>query len=382
MISRQIESLLIKRLKRSPAVTIIGPRQAGKTTLAKTLSLCYFDLENPEMRTSLDAQWPQLIKQNQLIVLDEAQSFPEIFPRLRSAIDQDRQRVGRFLLLGSISPALMKNVSESLAGRLALIELTPFLLDETGTQKTDELWLYGGYPQGGVLNHTFYPSWQNDYIEMLTQRDLPNWGLPAKPVVAMRLIQMLSVVHGQSWNASKIGQSLGIDYKTVNSYMDYLTGSFIIRRIEPYFANLKKRLIKSPKMYLRDCGLLHSLLKIPDFNGLLSHPSAGASWEGFVIEQILGKLAFLDRQFSPYYLRTIDQNEIDLVLDFGQQKWAVEIKMTSSPSAAEVKHFNKVADLIDAQKRFLICRIEKPIQSETCLVSDLPYFLACIESQP
>jgi predicted AAA+ superfamily ATPase len=380
MISRQITNLIIKRLKRSPATAIIGPRQVGKTTLAKTLSPCYFDLESHEMCASLDAQWPELIKQNQLIVLDEAQSYPDIFPRLRSAIDQDRQRVGRFLLLGSVSPALMKNVSESLAGRLAMIELTPFLLGEIGDQKTDELWFYGGYPEGGVLNRTFYPSWQNDYIGTLTQRDLPNWGLPAKPAMAMRLLQMLSVVHGQSWSASRIGQSLGIDYKTVNSYMDYLTGSFIVRQLEPYFANLKKRLIKSPKMYLRDSGQLHSLLKLPDFNSLLSHPAAGASWEGFVIEQILGKLSCLDRQFSPYYLRTSDQNEIDLILDFGQKKWAVEIKMTSGPSAAEIAHFNKVADLINAEKRFLVCRIEKPIQTKTYLVSDLPHFLAALDS--
>jgi predicted AAA+ superfamily ATPase len=352
MISRQITNLIIKRLKRSPATAIIGPRQVGKTTLAKTLSPCYFDLESHEMCASLDAQWPELIKQNQLIVLDEAQSYPDIFPRLRSAIDQDRQRVGRFLLLGSVSPALMKNVSESLAGRLAMIELTPFLLGEIGDQKTDELWFYGGYPEGGVLNRTFYPSWQNDYIGTLTQRDLPNWGLPAKPAMAMRLLQMLSVVHGQSWSASRIGQSLGIDYKTVNSYMDYF----------------------------RDSGQLHSLLKLPDFNSLLSHPAAGASWEGFVIEQILGKLSCLDRQFSPYYLRTSDQNEIDLILDFGQKKWAVEIKMTSGPSAAEIAHFNKVADLINAEKRFLVCRIEKPIQTKTYLVSDLPHFLAALDS--
>ncbi|MBM4102732.1 MAG: ATP-binding protein [Planctomycetes bacterium] len=381
MISRRITNLIKKRLVRSPAAAIIGPRQSGKTTLAKTLSSCYFDMENPQMYASLDAQWPELIKQDQLIILDEAQSYPVIFSRLRSAIDQDRQRTGRFLLLGSVSPALMKNVSESLAGRLAVIELTPFLLDETGTQKSDELWFYGGYPEGGVLDRTFYPSWQNDYIGTLTQRDLPNWGLSAKPAAAMRLLHMLSVAHAQNWNASKIGQSLGIDYKTVNGYMDYLTGSFIVRQLEPYFANLKKRLIKSPKMYLRDSGLLHSLLKLPDFNGLLSHPSAGASWEGFVIEQILGKLSYLDRQFSPYYLRTSDQKEIDLILDFGPKKWAIEIKLTSSPSPDDIAHFNKVADLIDADKRILVCRIEKPILSETCLVSDLPYLLSVLEQQ-
>jgi hypothetical protein len=382
MISRRITNLIQRRLERSPAAVITGPRQSGKTTLAKTLSSCYFDLESPEMCSGLDAQWPELIKQNQLIILDEAQSYPAIFPRLRSAIDQDRSRTGRFLLLGSVSPALMKNVSESLAGRLAMIELTPLLLDEVGTEHTDALWFYGGYPEGGILNPAFYPSWEHDYIGTMTQRDLPNWGLPAKPAAAMRLLKMLSVTHAQSWNASKIGQSLGIDYKTVNSYMQYLTGSFIIRQLEPYSANLKKRLVKSPKMYIRDCGLLHSLLNLPDLQGLLSHPSAGASWEGYVIEQILGKLSYLDRQFSPAYLRTSDQKEIDLILDFGLQKWAIEIKLTSSPSPDDIARFNKTADLIDAGKRILVCRIETPIVSERCVVCNLPFFLGVLEQQP
>lgn len=163
--------------------------------------------------------------------------------------------------------------------------------------------------------------------------------------------------------------------------MDYLTGSFIVRYLEPYFANLKKRLVKSPKMFIRDCGLLHSLLKIPNFNGLLSHPSAGASWEGFVIEQILGKLSYLDRQFSPYYLRTSDQNEIDLILDFGMKKLAIEIKMTSSPSPADMAQLNEVADLINADKRILVCHVEKPIESKTTLASDLPYLLSVLEQE-
>lgn len=157
MIYRNVTNLVLKRLERSPAAAIIGPRQSGKTTLAKTLGSIYFDLESPEMCASLDAQWPELVKQNRLIILDEAQSWPEIFPRLRSAIDQDRKRAGRFLLLGSVSPSLMKNVSESLAGRLAIIELTPLLLEEVGTDKMDDLWLYGGYPEGGVLDRAFYP---------------------------------------------------------------------------------------------------------------------------------------------------------------------------------------------------------------------------------
>lgn len=371
MIDRSIKKVILARLNDYPAVALIGPRQSGKTTLAKTLGPRYYDLELPEGRTRLDVQWPDLIKQTELIILDEAQSWPEIFPRIRSAIDQDRSRTGRFLLLGSVSPALMKQVSESLAGRLSMVELTPFLLDEVAPEQMDDLWLRGGYPEGGALAPSRFPQWQTDYLNLMTQRDLPNWGLPARPADTQRLIQMLTAVHGQLWNAHKLSQSLGVDHKTISTYVDYLAGCFLIRRLEPYHANLKKRLIKSPKIYWRDTGLLHSLLNITTFDQLLGHPTAGASWEGFVIEQIIGALSAKEISAKPFFLRTSDQKELDLILDFGQTTWAFEVKLTTGPSPGDVRQFDKTADLIKADKRILICRIPDPIESEQMIVTNL-----------
>ena len=233
IIARKIKTLVQQRLKSYPAVALIGPRQSGKTTLARSLSTDYFDLEQEPEQLRLDVQWPSLIKTKRLIVLDEAQSWPELFPRLRGAIDMERQRLGRFLLLGSVSPALMKHVSESLAGRLSLVELTPLTLTELPDIPMTELWLRGGFPDGGVLTSDRYPQWQKDYLDLMTQRDLPSWGLSAKPQVMQRLLRMLAAVHGQLWNASQIGQSLGLSYHTVNTYVHFLEGTFLIRKLQP-----------------------------------------------------------------------------------------------------------------------------------------------------
>jgi len=296
MIQRFVATELQHRLKASPAVALVGPRQCGKTTLAWSLGGNYFDLEQPADRVKLDLQWDQLTAGNTLIILDEAQSWPEVFPRLRGAIDKDRKRTGRFLLLGSVSPTLMVKVSESLAGRLALLELTPFLLKEIPADHQQRLWLCGGFPDGGVLGQNRFPRWQDDYLTLLAERDLPNWGLTARPQTTTRFLKMLAALHGQPWNASQLGSSLSLDGKTVSSYLDYLTGAFLIRRLLPYQGNIRKRLVKRPKVYWRDTGLLHAQLNITTVDALLSHPAVGASWEGFVIEQIIGSLSAAGRQ--------------------------------------------------------------------------------------
>lgn len=355
MLERQIKQQLMERLADYPAVAIVGPRQCGKTTLAQSLGGIYFDLEQEPERLRLDLEWDGIVAGKRLVILDEAQSWPEIFPRLRGAIDQDRKRNGRFLLLGSVSPSLMVHVSESLAGRLSLIELTPFLLSELTTKaEQHRQWLCGGYPDGGVLKPKKYPRWQLDYLAMLTQRDLPTWGLSAKPQTTDRMLRMLAVLHGQTWNASQVGQSLGLSYQTVNTYLGFLVGAFLIRRLQPYQANIKKRLVKSPKVYWRDSGLLHAILNVPDKTNLLTQPWVGASWEGFVIEQTLGELSSRARNFDAYYLRTSDQHELDLVLDLGKELWAIEIKLSSSPSLDDMRRLDKTADMIRASRRFLI----------------------------
>ena len=376
VISRNIKPLLLERLKIYPAVALVGPRQSGKTTLAQELRGNYFDLEQETERLRLDLEWERLVLSDKLTILDEAQSWPKVFPRLRGAIDQDRKAMGRFLLLSSVTPSLMLQVSESLAGRLSLIELTPFLLTELTTKTSrNRHWLYGGYPDGGVLEPRQYLQWQLDYLSLLSQRDLPTWGLPAKPQTTDRLLRMLAALHGQVWNASQLGQSMGLSYHSVNSYLDYLVGSFLIRRLQPYQANIRKRLVKSPKVYWRDSGLLHALMNVPDDSSLLSQPWVGASWEGYAIEQILGVLSAQRKNFDAYYLRTSDQQELDLVLDFGMELWAVEIKLTSSPGPDDMTRLSRLADMIKSSKCFLISQTRHSNGDERRLSCNLEAFL-------
>lgn len=372
MIPRLLSNTLRTHLRAFPAVALVGPRQVGKTTLAKTLSSLYFDFEQEEDRLQFDVAWNQLQTSKRLIVLDEVQAWPEVFPRLRGAIDQDRKRRGRFLLLGSVSPALMKNVSESLAGRLAICELTPFLLPEwSGRHPEEALWPMGGFPDGSPLAPKAFPHWQRNYLNLLAMRDLPQWGLPAKPQTTLRLFQMLAHCHGQIWNASQIGRSLGLNYQTIDSYMEYLQEAFLIRFLLPYHANLRKRLTKSPKFYWRDSGLLHSLLGVQDRKELLSKPWVGASWEGWVIQQLLDYLHTKGETFEASYLRTNDGHELDLLLSYKGQLWAFEIKLTSVPSQEDFAHLNKTADLVKAHQRVLISRTTKSIHAANRISSHL-----------
>ena len=376
MIERLVKQQVMTRLSASPAVALLGPRQCGKTTLARSLGTAYFDLEQEPDRLRLDLEWERLVAGKDLVILDEAQAWPEVFNRLRGAIDADRKRRGRFLLLGSVSPALMVKVSQSLAGRLSLVELTPFLLPELAADQQKRLWMCGGYPDGGILEPQQYPRWGKDYLSILTQRDLPIWGLPAKPQTTSRLLRMLAAWHGQTWNASQIGQSMGLDSKTVSSYLDYLVGAFLIRRLQPYQANIRKRLVKSPKVYWQDSGLLHSLLNVADEKALLSQPWVGASWEGFVIEQTLGVLSARGTHVDAYYFRTSDQQELDLVLDFGGELWAVEVKLTSSPSSEDMRRLNRTADLIKAKRRFLVSKTSQAVGDADRVSCNLDTFLS------
>jgi predicted AAA+ superfamily ATPase len=375
MRERSVLPLLKQRLRTYPAVALVGPRQCGKTTLARALNGVYFDIEQPAERLRLDLQWVDLLRSKQLVMLDEAQSWPELFVRLRGAIDTERQRRGRFLLLGSVSPTLMQHVSESLAGRLSIVELTPFQCDEVRDRPLQNLWLRGGFPEGGILSPRRFPQWQRDYIDLITQRDLPAWGLPAKPLVTKRFASMLAAVHGQTWNASQLGKSLGLSYHTVNSYVDFMEGAFLVRRLQPWFSNIKKRLVRTPKCYWRDSGLLHSLWGIEDTDDLLMHPSVGASWEGFVIEQILGALATAGQQVEPWYFRTSDGQEIDLLLHIGKRLWAIEAKLTAHPTPQDMSLLNRHADLVGADRRALVSQTIESIRGGDAMSCSLADFL-------
>lgn len=381
MIKRQIKDVILSRLKTFPAVAILGARQVGKTTLAKTFSNSYYDLELDEERLRLDLQWNNVIQSNDLVILDEAQNYPEIFPRIRNAIDNDRHRNGRFLILGSVSPILMKEVSEILTGRIALCELSPFSLFELISGDDDDLWLMGGYPDGGILQKHKFQIWQKNYLDLLAMRDLPLWGLSAKPQVTKRFFKMLAAIHGQVWNASQLGKSLGLSYHTVNLYLDYLEQIFLIRKIQPFYSNIKKRLVKSPKIYWRDSGLLHGLLNIKSFESLLVQPWIGFSWEGWIIEQIIIYLRNNDIDFDgPYFFRTNDQYEIDLVVNIAGMVWGIEIKLTSVPGKQDFLKLEKTADLIKATKRVLISRSQNTISDSNTISTNLKDFLKILQS--
>lgn len=379
MIKRTTAGLVRQRLGEYPAVALVGPRQSGKTTLAKGMGRRYFDLEQEPDRLRLDIQWDDVVLGEGPLVLDEAQEWPEVFARLRGEIDRDRQRNGRFLLLGSVSPALMTKVSESLAGRLSVIELAPLSLGElTSKVQRERHWLMGGYPDGGILNGRGFPTWQRDYIDLLRQRDLPNWGLSASPQTTLRLLRMLAAVHGQEWNASQLGKSLGLSYHTVNAYMDYLEGAFLVRRLEAFHGNLRKRLVKRPKVYWRDSGLLHGIMNVPDADSLLSQPWVGVSWEGYVIQQTISELDSRGVAYDCWHLRTSDQHEIDLILELKGERWAIEVKLTSRPSREDLDRLNRKADLVAADKRILVCRTSEFLHGGNAVVCNLDHVLEMV----
>lgn len=376
MLSRLATRNLRSALRNQPAAALLGPRQVGKTTLARSLGGTYFDLELESERLRLDLEWEERVQSKRLLVLDEAQAFPEIFPRLRAAIDADRRRTSRFLLLGSVSPTLMQSVSEALTGRLALVELSSFLWQELENDaQRKRLWLTGGYPDGGILRPSRFPRWQMDYLQLLAQRDLPTWGLPAAPRVTMRLMRMLAAVHGQTWNGAALGRSLGLDAKTLVRYVDFLEGAYLVRRLPPYHANLKKRLVKAPKLYWRDSGLVHALLGVETEGRLLAQPWVGASFECHVIEQILGHLGALGHRAEPHYLRTHDGHELDLVLEVGGSRWAIEIKLTTQPDRRDLQRLEALAEAIGAERRILLSRSSQVVESKSSVVCDLAWLL-------
>lgn len=371
MIKRKLKNTIISHLKKFPAVALLGPRQSGKTTLAKTFSATYYDLEVEQEKLRLDLQWDEITQSDHLIVLDEAQSYPEIFPRIRSAIDNRRDKMGRFMILGSVSPGLMVQVSEFLTGRIALCELSPFYIDEVKSKGLDNLWLVGGFPDGGILKRDSFPLWQKSYLDLLAMRDLPQWGLPATPQVTQRLFRMLAVSNGNVWNASQIGKSMGLSYHTVNSYLNYLEQAYLIRRLQPFHTNIRKRLVKSPKVYWRDTGLLHSLQGVNSSDDLIVQPWVGFSWEGFVIEQILICLEAQGTHYEAYFFRTNDGHELDLLLILNGKKWAFEIKLSGSPGRDELDRLKKAAEMVGADRKVLISRTRREIEGADVVSTNL-----------
>jgi len=357
MISRTLNDAIVSSLKTFPVVSLIGSRQVGKTTLAKNVreavakDAIYLDLELPSDWNKL--QDPELYLRQfseTLVIIDEIQRMPSLFPIIRALVDQNRVG-GRFLILGSASPALLRHSSESLAGRIIYHELTPFNMFETGSEHLERLWLCGGYPESYLAdNEKESFAWRESYIKTYLEMDIPQLGIRIPSAQLRRFWTMLAHSHGQLWNGNKIAGSLGVSAPTVRHYLDILEDTFVVRRLQPYHANVKKRLIKSPKVYIRDSGLLHTLLRIGGMDDLQGHPALGSTWEGFVIEQVI---SLLPDNRDVYFYRTNAGAEIDLVLfDKKNKPVAIEIKYSMSPAVS--RGFWNACEDLTCKKGFII----------------------------
>lgn len=357
--ARNLAPKLNYRLEHTPVVALLGPRQCGKTTLAKQIAkenknALYLDLENPEDLSILEEAMIFFRKNvDRLIILDEIQLRPNLFPLLRSHIDECN-RTCRILVLGSASRDLIRQGSESLAGRISFVELTPFCYREVPEISLETIWERGGYPESLLAGNTeISVDWRKDYIRSLRERDLPLLGLPSSPTQTWRLMSMLAHTHGELLNASKLGGSLGITGKTLVAHLEFLEGTFMVRKLLPFEPNLKKRIVKSPKIYYRDTGVLHEILGIQNFTDLLGHPIYGNSWEGFAIEQIL--TAFGDSGFAGFY-RTQTGAEIDLVLEMGKRRIGIEFKASTAPTVTQ-GFWNCLKEL-NIKEKWIICPID------------------------
>ncbi len=356
---------ILKRLRdalaRSRIVVMVGPRQSGKTTLARQLldpdSVNYFDLEDPASLARLDEPMTALRPLENLVVIDEIQRRPDLFPILRVLVDR-RPLPTRFLILGSASGDLMRQTSESLAGRMDRITISGFSLMELGIDADRELWLRGGFPLSFLASsEPVSIAWRKSFVQTLLERDLPQWGVRVSSIALQRFWMMLAHYHGQIWNSAELARALGVSESTTRRYLDLLTDAFMIRQLQPYHANLRKRQVKSPKVYVRDSGILHQLLGIGSMKNLLTHPKVGASWEGYVIEQVLS----VEPNDGVFFWATHQGAEIDLVLQKGGQLFGVECKRADAPKltpsiriALEDLKLQKVAVLYPGTRRYAL----------------------------
>jgi predicted AAA+ superfamily ATPase len=340
VIARGYEATLRGLLRRFPAVTMLGPRQCGKTTFIRGAlpGWSYLDLERPADATPLAADPEARLSQlGDHVVLDEAQRLPEIFPVLRGLIDARRSRRGRFVMLGSASPSLVRGISESLAGRTAFMDLPPFRWDEvverSRSRSLATLWLRGGYPDAFLARSDgAREDWMEAYTRAFIERDLPALGIDVSPTQMRKLWTMLAHVNGGLWNASQLAASLGVSYHTVDRYVDILEQAFLIRKLAPYFANLGKRLVKSPKVYFRDTGLLHHFLGIRGARQLDTHPARGASFEAFVVDQLVSGYRRIDPGCQAWFWRTAQGDEVDLLIETRSRLVPFEVKLHSAPA--------------------------------------------------
>lgn len=360
MKNRNLKPSIAQALGDFPVVGLLGPRQVGKTTLAKMIAdtfeskVVYLDLERLSDAQKLAN--PELYLEgvaDALVILDEVQRQPELFPLLRSLVDA-RTRNGQFLILGSASPDLKRQAAESLAGRVCYFELTGFLPEEVGVnaKALETLWSRGGFPRSFLARSDSVSfQWRESFVQTFLERDIPSLGINTPATTLMRFWQMVAHSHGQLWNASKIAASLGVSSPTIRKYLDLLVDTFMVRQLLPYSPNLKKRLVKSPKIYLRDSGLLHVLLGISSYDTLLGHPSAGVSFEGTMIERII---AMLPSHWTTSFYRTSAGAEIDLVLQPSQKTAPIAVEIKHALAPQPTKGFWNALDDIKPKRSYVV----------------------------
>lgn len=376
IIERDITETIVDRLMNYQAVALLGARQVGKSTIAEIIikqfpDSIYLDLERPSDLNKLtdpEAFFERF--KNRLICLDEIQRVPDIFPNLRGVIDRNK-RNSQFLILGSASRDLIRQSSESLAGRLSYIEITPFTQKEAQFRDFSSYWLQGGYPRSLLADGNVSFQWREDYVRTFLERDIPQLGFNIPANTLARFWRMLAHVHGQVLNSSKIADSMGVSSHTIRKYIDLLEQTFVVRVLPAFSSNLKKRLIKSPKVYIRDSGILHYLLGIETAEDLFANPVYGASFEGLVIENILTQMP----RWQASFFRTSNGAEIDLILTKGQKSIAVEIKSSTSPKLS--KGFYNSIDYLSPDQTVVIAPVkdEYPI-SDKIMVKPLHRFIA------
>jgi len=343
MIDRHFSGRLRTLLKTFPIVCVMGPRQSGKTTFIREVlpQWKYMDLERPSDYIRLSGDPEDALKRlKEHFILDEAQQIPLLFPVLRSFVDQRRKKNGQLVLLGSASLSLIKQISETLAGRAGFLDITPFHWNEVQGRKKvtlETLWYRGGFPDAFLIaSDKKRIDWFDAYTRTFIERDLTALGINISAPQMRKLWTMLAHVNGAVWNASQLASSLGVSFHTINRYTDILEQTFLIRKLPPYFANIGKRVVKSPKVYFRDTGLLHYFLGIHESKALPVHPARGASWEGFVIEQVISAFQLVSPDSQAFYWRTAAGAEVDLLIKRGERLIPLEIKLHSSPSRRDV----------------------------------------------
>ena len=356
----QFEAEVRESLTYNPVTAILGPRQCGKTTLARSISetikSTLFDLEDPADFELLKSNPKQIFYGLEgLVIIDEIQRLPELFPLLRVLADEANSK-RKYLILGSASPDLIRNSSESLAGRIGFINLTGFRLNEVGIENLRNLWIRGGFPRSYLAqneNQSF--TWRNDFIQTFLERDISMYGFNIPPVTLRRFWQMLAHYHGQVWNGAEFARAMGVSEPTVKRYLDILTGTYMIRQLQPWYENLKKRQVKAPKVYIRDSGILHTLLTLEE-DKILTNVKVGASWEGFVIEQLIQVLNTRDC----YFWRTHTGAELDLLVVKSGKKLGFEIKYSDVPKIT--RSMNSVNEELGLDKLFLIYQGKRKLQ--------------------